>query len=115
MPPNTGKRLGRLGLNTRILILVGLPMAMTAAITSVVVYRSTRHFVADAIGDQMVMQARIVAHLVAMAEESSAQSDPAAVNRRLKEIARFAKQQKNYYYEFWITDSAGKVYMGTEG
>jgi two-component system sensor histidine kinase/response regulator len=39
---------------------------------------------------------------------------PAEVNRHLKEIARFAKEKKGYDYEFWVTDSAGKVTMGTE-
>ena len=61
--------LNALGLNTRILLLVGLPVAATAVITTFVVHWSTRRFVEDAIGDQMVMQARIVAHLVAIAEQ----------------------------------------------
>ena len=57
------------GLNTRILLLVGTPLVITALITTLVVPASTRRFVEDAIGDQMVMQARIVAHLVAIAEQ----------------------------------------------
>ena len=80
------------------------------------VYSSTRRFVEDAIGDQMVMQARIVAHLVAIAEQKRPEGmTPEEINRHLKDLARFAKDQKNYDYEFWITDSAGKVVMGTEG
>src|SRR5262245_44110408 len=108
--------LSAVGLNTRILLLVGLPLVVTAVITTFVVYSSTRRFVEEAIGDQMVMQARIVAHLVAIAEQRRPQGmTPEEINRHLKELARFAKEQKNYDYEFWITDSAGKVYMGTEG
>jgi two-component system, sensor histidine kinase and response regulator len=111
----TRKWLSRLGLNTRILLLAGLPLVATAAITTFVVHWSTRRFVEDAIGDQMVMQARIVAHLVAIAEqERPTGMPPEAINRHLKEIARFAKEEKNYDYEFWITDSSGKVRLGTE-
>jgi two-component system sensor histidine kinase/response regulator len=111
-----GKRLSSLGLNTRILLLAGLPLVATAAITTFVVHWSTRHFVEDAIGDQMVMQARIVAHLVALAEHNNpGGASTAAINRSLKEIARFAKEKKNYDYEFWITDSTGKVCLGSEG
>ena len=85
-------------------------------ITTFVVHWSTRRFVEDAIGDQMVMQARIVAHLVAIAEQKGRTGmTPEEINRHLKEIARFAKEHKNYDYEFWITDSTGKVYLGTEG
>jgi PAS domain S-box-containing protein len=103
-------------LNTRILLLVGLPLVATAAITTFVVHWSTRRFVEDAIGDQMVVQARIVAHLVAIAEQKRpAGMTPEEINQHLKEIARFAKNNKNYHYEFWITESAGKVYLGTEG
>src|SRR5262245_52699749 len=105
-----------LGLNTRILLLVGIPVVITAVITTFVVYSSTRRFVEDAIGDQMVMQARIVAHLVAIAQQKRPEGmTPEEINRHLKDLARFAKDQKNYDYEFWITDSAGKVVMGTEG
>ena len=35
---------------------------------------------------------------------------PDEVNSHLKEIARFAKHHKKYDYEFWVTDSTGKVY-----
>jgi two-component system sensor histidine kinase/response regulator len=102
-------------LNTRILLLTGLPLVATAAITTFVVHRSTQRFVENAIGDQMVMEARIVAHLVAIAEQKRPEGmTPAEVNEHLKEIAHFAKTHKKYDYEFWVTDSSGKVYMGTE-
>lgn len=110
-----GRWLRGLGLNTRILLLSGLPLVATAVITTILVHWSTRRFVEDAIGDQMVMQARIVAHLVAIAEqERPAGMTAEAINRHLKDIARFAKDQKGYDYEFWITDSTGKVCLGTE-
>jgi PAS domain S-box-containing protein len=116
MRPEAGRWLNALGLNTRILLLAGVPLVITSAITTFVVHWSTRRFVEDAIGDQMAIQARIVAHLVAVAEEDrSARLAPQEIDRHLKAIARFAKEQKNYDYEFWITDSSGKVYMGTEG
>ena len=111
-----GRWFNRLGLNTRILLLAGLPLVATAAITTFVVHWSTQRFVENAIGDQMVMEARIVAHLVAIAEQKRPEGmTPAEINGHLKEIARFAKEKKNYDYEFWVTDSAGKVTMGTEG
>jgi two-component system, sensor histidine kinase and response regulator len=111
-----GRWLSALGLNTRILLLTGLPLVATAVITSFVVHWSTRRFVEDAVGDQMVMEARIVAHLVAIAEQKRPEGmTPEEINRHLKQIARFAKEHKRYDYEFWVTDSAGKVYLGTEG
>ena len=104
------------GLNTRILLLAGIPLIIAAVITTLVVHWATRHFVESAIGDQMIMQGEIVAHLVAVAEDKRpGQLPPDEINRHLKEIARFARQHKNYDYEFWITDSSGKVYLGSEG
>jgi sensor histidine kinase regulating citrate/malate metabolism len=86
--------LSNTGLNTRILLLVGTPLVITALITTLVVHASTRHFDEDAIGDQMVMQARIVAHLVAIAEQQRpAGMTPEEINRHLKEPARFAKEK----------------------
>jgi len=109
-------RFNRLGLNTRILLLAGLPLVAAAAVTVAVVYWSTRRFVEDAIGDQMVVQARIVAHLVAIGEEQRAGGmPPEAINQHLKAVARFAKERENYDYEFWVTDAEGKVYIGSEG
>lgn len=116
MPLEAVKWFSRLGLNTRILILAGLPLAATAALTTFVVHRSTQRFVENAIGDQMVIEARIVAHIVAIAEQKRPEGMTLAeVNGHLKEIARFAKEKKKYDYEFWVTDSSGKVYIGTEG
>jgi two-component system sensor histidine kinase/response regulator len=112
---NAKRWFNRLGLNTRILLLVGLPLVATAAITTFVVHWSTQRFVENAIGDQMVIQARIVAHLVAIAQQKRpAGMTPAEVNRHLKQIAQFAKENKQYDYEFWVTDDSGRVYMGTE-
>ncbi|MHB8956727.1 MAG: response regulator [Pirellulaceae bacterium] len=116
MRHKSGRWLGALGLNTRILLLGGLPLLATVVMTTFVVHASTRRFVEDAIGDQMVMQARIVAHLVAIAEQKRTEGmTREEINRHLKELARFAKEHKNYDYEFWITDSSGKAYLGTEG
>src|SRR5206468_2491807 len=108
--------LSGLGLNTRILLLAGLPLLITSVITTFVVHWSTHRFVEDAIGDQMIMQGRIVADLVAIAEkERPAGMTPEEINQHLKDIARFAREHRNYDYEFWITDSSGKVYLGTQG
>jgi PAS domain S-box-containing protein len=110
-----GRWLSSLGLNTRILLLTGLPLVATAVTTSFVVHWSTRRFVEDAVGDQMVMEARIVAHLVAIAEQKRPEGMTTEdINRHLKAIARFAKENKKYDYEFWVTDSAGKAYLTTE-
>ena len=104
-----------LGLNTRILMLCGLPLVITAVITTVMVHWSTRRFVEDAIGEQMVMQARIVSHLVAIAQqEKSTGMTPKAINEHFKQIARFAKEYGNYDYEFWVTDSSGTVRLGSQ-
>jgi two-component system sensor histidine kinase/response regulator len=108
-------RLGAWGLNARILAICGVPLVLTSIITALVVHRSTRAFVEDAIGEQMVMQARIVSHLVAIAEENRAGvMSPAAISAHFKEIKRFAKEHGNFDYEFWVTDPAGKVTMGSE-
>jgi two-component system sensor histidine kinase/response regulator len=115
MPLKTKRWFNHLGLNTRILLSVGLPLVATAAITTFVVHSSTQRFVENAIGDQMVIEARIVAHLVAIAEQQRPDGmTPAEVNGHLKEIAQFAKDNKQYDYEFWVTDDSGRVYMGTE-
>jgi two-component system sensor histidine kinase/response regulator len=108
-------RLPALGLNTRILILVGLLLVATVVITTLVIKWTTRRFVEDAIGDQMIMQARIAAHLVAIAEQKRNQGmTPEEINQHLREIVNFAKQQRNFDYEFWITDSAGHAYLRTQ-
>jgi PAS domain S-box-containing protein len=116
MRDSASGRLGGPGLNTRILLLAGVPLLVTAVVTAVVVHWSTQRFVEDEIGDQMLVQARIVAHLVAVAErDKAAGMSKQAVDAELKEIARFAKARRKYDYEFWITDSSGKVVFGTEG
>jgi len=108
-------RLAPLRLNTRILLLVGLPVLVTVVLTTVMVHWSTNRFVEDAVGDQMMVQARIVASLVAVAEQARDKGmTPEEINQYLTDIAHFAKEQKGYYYEFWITDPTGKVYLGTE-
>jgi PAS domain S-box-containing protein len=99
-------------LNRRILLLVALLAIGTIATTTVMVRHTTRSIVEEAIGDQMIVQARITAHLVAIAEQNGGMK-PAEINGHLAEIADFAKRQRGYDYEFWVTDSGGKVYLGT--
>jgi PAS domain S-box-containing protein len=99
-------------LNTRIFLLVGLSVVATVVITTFVVRLTTRRFVEDAIGDQMVVQARIAAHLVAIAEQKRERGMmPAEINRELGQIVQFAKEQRNFDYEFWITDGSGNAYL----
>jgi PAS domain S-box-containing protein len=113
---NPRQWLNNLSLNVRILFLVGLLVMSTVVITTLVIKWTTRRFVEDAIGDQMVMQARIAAHLVAIAEEKRDKGmTPAEINRHLKDIVRFAREQRNFDYEFWITDSAGNAYVNSVG
>ena len=57
-----------LRLNTRILLLVLAITAITAGVSTLLIKSTTRGLVEDAIGDQMVMQATIAAHLVSVAE-----------------------------------------------
>ncbi len=104
-----------LRLNTRILLLVGLLVAATVVVTTLAIKWTTRRLVEDAIGDQMVMQARIVAELVAVAErKGEAGLTPAEINHHLREVVRFAKERRNFDYEFWITDPSGRAYLRTE-
>jgi PAS domain S-box-containing protein len=99
-------------LNSRIALLVGLLVVTTIVLTTLVVTWTTRRFIEEAIGDQMIVQGRIAAHLVAVAEQAGV---PAAeIKGRFRDIARFAKEQRGFDYEFWVTDGAGKVYIGTE-
>jgi two-component system sensor histidine kinase/response regulator len=108
-------RLPALGLNTRILLLVGLLLVATVVITTLVIKSTTGKFVEEAIGDQMVVQARIAAQLVAIAEQKRDKGmTPAEINEQLREVVQFAKQQRNFDYEFWITDSAGHAYLRTQ-
>jgi nitrogen fixation negative regulator NifL len=115
MPRRFFRWFNSLGLNARILLLGGIPLLFTALLTTWVVHATTRHLVEAAIGDQMVIQARIVAHLVAIAQQDrTTPLTPKEINDHLKEIARFAKEYKNYDYEFWITDSDARVTFGTQ-
>jgi PAS domain S-box-containing protein len=98
-------------LNTRIFLLVVLLEVATVAITTFVIRKTTRDLVEEAVGDQMVMQARIAAHLVAIAEEKRPKGlTPAEISRHLQEIAKTARSD----YEFWITDASGHAYLRTE-
>jgi PAS domain S-box-containing protein len=110
----TKRRFASLGLNTRIMLLVGLLALATIALTTLMIRWTTLRIVEAAIGDQMVVQARIAAHLVAIAEQKRERGmTPAEINQHLTEITRFAKTQRRYEYEFWITDPAGTVRFGT--
>jgi PAS domain S-box-containing protein len=63
----------------------------------------------------MIMQARIAAELVAIAEQARSQAmTPAEINQRFRKIKRFASEQKGFDYEFWITDGAGRAYLKSE-
>lgn len=59
------------------------------------------------LGDQMVVEARIAAHLVAVAEQEAGLS-PAEINARLKDITDHTVLE-----EFWITDERGHAYLRT--
>ena len=96
----------------RLVVLVAVPLVVTAAMTTLVVHWSTRRFVEDAIGEQMAMEARIVSHLVAIAEQKNPNGlSPEAINGHFKDITRFAREHGNYDYEFWVTDSDGNAWM----
>jgi PAS domain S-box-containing protein len=61
------------------------------------------------------MQARIASHLVAIAEQKEGAMSPEGISRHFKDITRFAREHGNYDYEFWVTDSGGRVYLGSTG
>ena len=85
-------------------------------VTTFVIKWTTRRLVEDAIGDQMVMQAQIAAHLVAVAERRPGGGlSPAEINRHFEDIVRFAKEQRGFDYEFWVTNPSAEVYLGSEG
>lgn len=58
----------------------------------------------NAVGEQMVVEATIAAHLVAMAEDAGVGA--AEISRRLRRIA-----DETVLDEFWITDSKGHAYL----
>jgi hypothetical protein len=60
-----------------------------------------------AVGDQMVVEATIAAHLVAAAE--AAGQPPEAINARLRDIVA-----RTSLSEFWITDERGHAYLRSE-
>jgi sigma-B regulation protein RsbU (phosphoserine phosphatase) len=60
--------------------------------------------VENAIGEQMVVEATMAAHLVALGEAAGV--DPRAINRRLKDIA-----DATVLDEIWITDEKGHAYL----
>lgn len=58
----------------------------------------------NAIGDQMVVEATITAHLVAIAEQAGLTTDQ--INTHLKDIT-----DTTVLSEFWITDASGHAYL----
>ena len=60
--------------------------------------------VEHAIGEQMVVEATIAAHLVAMGEAAGVGAKE--INRRLRQIAN-----DTVLDEFWITDEKGHAYL----
>jgi adenylate cyclase len=60
--------------------------------------------VEDAIGDQMVVEATIASHLVAIAEQMGMSADE--INQHLEQIT-----QDSTLDEFWITDERGHAYL----
>jgi hypothetical protein len=58
----------------------------------------------DAIGQQMIVEATLAAHLVATAEAGGA--SPEAINARLRDITR-----RTVLSELWITDEQGHAYL----
>ncbi|MBN1147149.1 MAG: HAMP domain-containing protein [Anaerolineales bacterium] len=60
--------------------------------------------VEDAIGDQMIVEATIAAHLVAIAE--AAGLSPEEINAHLRQITEDSPLD-----EFWITDESGHAYL----
>jgi hypothetical protein len=62
----------------------------------------------DVIGRQMVGEALLTAHFVAVAEKTGIK--PAEINAILKNIA-----EKSGIQEFWITDSSGHAYLTNTG
>ena len=71
----------------RLVLLLAVPLAATVVITTLVVHQSTRQFVEAEIGEQMVMQARIASHLVAIAEQQNTNGlSREAINRHFKDI-----------------------------
>jgi len=66
---------------------------------------SVMNDVEAALGEQMVVEARMAAHLVAMGEAAGLSTNE--INRRLKQIA-----DDTVLDEIWITDEKGHAYLG---
>jgi hypothetical protein len=62
----------------------------------------------EAVGEHMVGQARLAAHLVAIAEEAG--MPPEAINAILADVA-----ERSVIEEFWITDADGNAYLTNTG
>jgi hypothetical protein len=62
----------------------------------------------EAVGEHMVAQARLAAHLVAIAEEAG--MPPEAINAILADVA-----ERSAIEEFWITDADGRAYLTNTG
>ena len=63
--------------------------------------------VEQAIGDQMIVEATIAAHMVAVAERAGL--SPAEINQQLRDIT-----SRTALDEFWITDETGHAYLRNE-
>jgi phosphoserine phosphatase RsbU/P len=66
-----------------------------------------RSLAEDAVGEQMVVEATILAHLVAIAEERGLSADE--INAHLRAVT-----QRSVLDEIWITDAQGHAYLRTE-
>src|SRR5437867_1338305 len=83
----------------------GRLLARLLAITARFASEATNE-VEGAIGEQMIVEATIAAHLVALAE--SARVKPERINAHLRAISR-----DTVLSEFWITDEKGHAYLRT--
>ena len=83
----------------------GRLLARLLAITARFASEATNE-VEGAIGEQMIVEATIVAHLVALAETAGVK--PERINAHLRAISR-----DTVLSEFWITDEKGHAYLRT--
>ena len=82
-------------------------LLLTAMLLTVAVFAwRAQQSVEALIGDQMVVQAEITAHLVSIAERSGLSQD--RVHDELVEITRFIEEQRGLQIEFCITDESGR-------
>jgi serine phosphatase RsbU (regulator of sigma subunit) len=66
-----------------------------------------RNLAEDAVGEQMIVEATILAHLVAIGEEQGLTAE--AINAHLRAIT-----QRSVLDEIWITDDQGHAYLRSE-